>query len=146
VKDLGKDAKTSARGMPAVLSYLVEIVVLDACELLSSADNPVHQFLLTKELFRCTGRHLGGEEKQREGGGGRAQGAGRGARAAGRGPRGAGRGARAAARAPRRAGRGVRQVAGCRHACACACAACAARPATLPPTHPPSLPHPHPCT
>lgn len=63
VKDLGKDAKTSARGMPAVLSYLAEIVVQDACELLSSADpallaaakaNPVHQFLLTKELFRDT--------------------------------------------------------------------------------------------
>jgi hypothetical protein len=143
VKDLGKDAKTSARGMPAVLSYLAEIVVQDACELLSSADpallaaakaNPVHQFLLTKELFRCAGRHLGGEEKQGEGGGGRAQGA-------GCGPRGAG-----AARGPRRAGRGARQVAGCGHACACARAACAARPAALPPTHPPTLPHPHPCT
>jgi hypothetical protein len=51
VAELGKDATPSARALPEVLAYLAEVVVQDACELLSSddeavrraaEDNPVH--------------------------------------------------------------------------------------------------------
>jgi hypothetical protein len=61
VSDLGKNAPPSARAMPDVLAYLGEVVVQDACELLTSDDtqvraaaeaNPVHAFLLGCPRFR----------------------------------------------------------------------------------------------
>lgn len=62
VKDLGASAPASARAEPEVVHYLGEVVVQDACDLLSDPDprlraaaeaNLVHKYMLANECFRC---------------------------------------------------------------------------------------------
>lgn len=61
VEDMGGKAEQSARAIPEVLSYLGEVVVQDACALLSSSNpevraaaeaNAVHKYLLANAGFR----------------------------------------------------------------------------------------------
>ena len=61
VSGMGDQAPLSAQALPQVLSYLAEVVVQDACDLLSSKDAntkdaaeacPVHVFLLQHADFK----------------------------------------------------------------------------------------------
>jgi hypothetical protein len=83
VKGLGKDAKACPRCCSTWPRSWCRTRASCCLALQAAAKaNPVHQFLLTKDLFRCAGRHWGARRSRGKGEGGRARGAARGARGA----------------------------------------------------------------